>query len=284
MRRPLLGDPSERPLSSARLPDSRPSATKDYFAGFKNMSIERGNTSVDVHKPRKHLSNNEIFRQIINERHSISKLSQAEPFNRFSKKVVTPSLRNGIITRAFSRSKLELFTRPDPNELTLSLKTRVNSIVHNLQGPFKGFKAKPLSKHKPIMRIATEDKSYDHLENSEKKNSRTLADQSNITLSLSKKDLSIRDFPFERAGMQLHQGYEKSCKNPKKPREMRYVSLNICLKKPASSSSTDFFPQRYRLVAQKDRAVVNAFSHSYTSSERNSTTRNRASEKPRLQS
>lgn len=280
MRRPPIADSTGRPPSRHHSKAQRYLSTQDLHKQAQDPSSEKLLDQTQGIKTKKCLTNIEIFRQIINERHTVMKLDQSDPYKKFAKKVITPALRNGIVTRAFSRNKLELFTRPDPSLLTMSLKNRVNSIVQNADLPAKGVRKQLASRYLTFKRYTTDQQSYELAPETERTKLRTLADQSGVTLSQSRKDLSIKDFPSERLDIKQLQDGASSKSKLSKFREQRYVSLNIRISRPSSNTSGDFFPQRYRLAAKKDSAIVSAFNQSFTSSGRNSLSRQRASELP----
>ena len=255
---------------------------KDKYAMRRefNTVTEGENQTFEGQIPRKHISNVELFRQIINEKHTITKLNQSPNYNRFSKKLVTPALRNGIFTRAFNRNKLELFTRPDPIQLTLNLKTRVNNIVHNSNISQLSGKNKSLSRCLPIKRNSTEGNPFNRDQDTQRTRLKNLIDQSVATISQSKKDLSLKDFPAERASISQHNTNRKSKKEPKTPSQNRNTSINLCIADQFGKGFGDFFPYRYKLEARKDQAIINAFNQSYTASGRNSIAYNRPSGLP----
>jgi hypothetical protein len=233
-----------------------------------------------LQKPKNSMSSIDIFKQIINERHIVMKLNRSDPYKRLAKKVITPALRTGIVTRAFSRNKLELFTRPDPSDLKHNLKARVNSIVNHVEVATKPSKTKPVARYLSFKPQMTEGHSVEAVPTTDRQRVHTLADQSMATVSQSRKELGLKDFPFERLAIQHLE--QVASKRPKqsKDRDKRYASLNICLNKSTSNASGDFFPARYKLSALQDRAIVNAFNQSFTSSGRNSLSRHRVSEFP----
>jgi hypothetical protein len=222
-------------------------------------------------------SNLDIFKQIINERHVLVKLSKAESYQKIAKKVVTPTLRTGIVTRAFSRSKLELFTRPDPNELTQNLKTRINSIAKKPEVSAKPERRQVANRLLNFNRHFTDNKSFVPLLETERAKMKIVADQSSVNLSQSRRELNLKDFPMERLAIEETQKKIRTNRQSSSSREKSYISLNFCVNKPPPNSSSDFFPQRYKLCARKDHAIVKAFGQSFNSSAKSMLDRNRMS-------
>lgn len=280
MKRPPTADWTCRASNSTRGMSPRQASIKQTAKECLNSSLMVNGQSKTGLKTKKSMSNIDVFKQIINERHIVMKLSKEDPFRKMNKKVITPALRNGIVTRAFSRNKLELFTRQDPSQLRLNLKERVNSIINKVDLSFKSTNCKPADRFLKFKPQFTEGHSTDIIQTTDRMRLHTMADQSMTTNSQSRKELGLKDFPQEKMALQLQEGAVSKKKRFTDRSETRFVSPKLVMNKSASNASVDFFPARYKMSAIKDRAIVNAFNQSFTSSGRNSLSRQRVSEFP----
>lgn len=225
-------------------------------------------------KGKRPLTNIEIFRQIVKEKHLVSQMNCKSEYQKFCKKELSSGLRNGIVTRAFSRNKLEKFTRPDPNQLKISLKNRVDSIIQKTLVIQTGSLSKGSPYQKTVKASRTNDDSYGLLQL--KKN--MLNDSSRVSLMPSggqrPVDLKLKDFPEEKKTIVQFQNRLKSAGNTKRGMKSRNSSLCLfSLNDESRLQRADFMPDHLKLQVRKDKQIVNSFNNSFTMSGRASHTR-----------
>jgi hypothetical protein len=236
-----------------------------------DISQSKLNETVQTSKNRQQLSSLDVFRQIVKERHVLAQKQDKDGYAKFNRKLLSPTLRMGIVTRAFSRSKLEIFTRSDPEQLKTSLKCRVNSII------LKAYLAEPCMKGprepatRPFRHLTTTGHSKSILSQSQ---SNLLAPQQgkqNLRFAAKGKQLNLKDFAEERTQIQHLQQRIHSANTQKARRARENLSLII---KPVwggtAPTNFDFLPSDIKLSARRDKQIIDAFKSSVCLSTRGS--------------
>lgn len=244
----------------------------------KEASQTQFNDTCLAHRGKSQLTNVEVFRQIIKEKHLVSRLTNQAEYTKFSKKIISSGLRNGIVTRAFSRSKLEKYIRSDPDMLKLSLKSRVNTIIQNGQNTQSSPTNKHASQQRGFSKFSTNNESYNLMSRSQSnllENARTKKSSQILTVS---RDLRLKDFPVEKTEALQSQKHMDSAGLIKSKPRSRNLSMMIKQNRNKLDSSTiHFFPQGIKVSSRKDKEIVSGFNNSICYSGRGSLAKTRPS-------
>lgn len=126
-RRRKLGLALAKPVRH-KVEEQKPAATKQSMTGEETLltnNQDRTRLSMGiVREPKK-----AFFSRIFTEKHEMKRSDSQGLLARSNQPPITRVSTQGIVTRALSRSKLELFLRPDPDQSVATLRSRIIDIV-----------------------------------------------------------------------------------------------------------------------------------------------------------
>lgn len=251
--------------------DTRHKLSLRFKIEGNDWSQSRCSYTMQASKTKKQITSLDVFRQIVKEKHILAHQHDKCGYAKFSKKLISPALRTGIVTRAFSRSKLENFTRPDPNHLKMSLKCRVNSIIHKASITEPSPHAKRERDDRPFRRLVTNGDSQSRISQSRSTLFVPQHDRKSLGIEVRSKQLNLKDFAEERREIQLLQERANSARI-RKPRRAR-ENLSLIIKPVWGNSATpdvDFLPSSIKVSARRDKEIINGFNSSICLSNRGS--------------
>lgn len=234
-------------------------------------SQSRCSDTMQTSKAKKQITSLDVFRQIVTEKHILVHQHDKCGYAKFNKKLISPALRTGIVTRAFSRSKLENFTRPDPNHLKMSLKCRVNSIIQKASITEPSPQAKREHADRHFSRLVANGDSQSRISQSRSTLFLSQHGRKSLGIEVGSKQLNLKDFAEERREIQQLQERANSAKI-RKPRRAR-ENLSIIIKPVWGNSSppdADFLPSSIKVSVRKDKNIINGFNSSICLSNRGS--------------
>ena len=215
-----------------------------------------------LHLVKKNLTPTQIFSKIVREKHEVFTAGSSKDFSKFPHKHFSHTLLNGLVNRTYSRSRLEEFTRPNPLGLTLDLRSRINTIIDKKETQKMGKQKRPA-----LARLATmtgkpafltkPTQTRASLDPSASQSSRQweLVHESIKKVHNKGKQLTLEDFTEERTLLRgLGSQGDSSLERSRDRSQGKYSTKGIM-----RLSGEDFFPERYKLAARKDREIIDKF-------------------------
>lgn len=242
-----------------------------FNAGGLNSSQSKVNESCQGTGNKKRLSSLEVFRKIVQEKHILAQKQTNQDQGKLCKKLISSELRNGIVKRAFSRTKLEMFTRADPEKLKTSLKCRVNSMIQKAYPTEPCLQRSRAAVARPLTKLSSHFDSKNLISDSQSNILSSMTGKKRAAVEVKARLLKLKDFPEECRQIKQFQERVESADTRKSRKARTNLSLII---KPvwggSVSKTEDFLPSSIRVSLQKDREIINGFNTSLCFSNRGS--------------
>lgn len=217
-----------------------PASSKANSRGFEVFSKELGGL-----KDKKTASNADLLSKIVKEKHIVLDLKKGHSLQKFTRKNFSPAIRNGLVSRAFSRNKLDEFIAAKEEKTHSDLQDRIKIFVNqkNVNACVHRSKADVLKKK---------------VEERKARSECTMLNQSS-SLPPQKQSpnyISLKSLLDSKQEEQLQQEESKLSKHVSKTRSNSKAVVNL-LNSPVQQGSV--FPRTYKIFAKEDRQIVSRF-------------------------
>ena len=196
--------------------------------------------------------NSDILSRIVKEKHEYPAMFQSHGLSKYTKKF-SPAIRNGIVTRAFHRTRLDEFVRPNPDAIKPDLRTRISNVIQKSK-PMQPFSGRPKSAFHEAVNGKASQKEAEAC-SSRSVNRRVSSDKTLADLKF--QEPPTPNFSLKKSASKAIKSLHVSKSSMSKmSRESSHSQIKHMTLTTAPNESEDLFNLQYKLKTRLDKKII----------------------------